>query len=172
MIKPGWVDIVDEADMVVGQVERTPAWDATRHTPHRCIQVYGLTADGAIILAKRALTVSFMPGALDALVGGLPHAGETYDACAQRKLQAELGLNAPLTALTKLRDDETMTGQFAGFCQLYTVAIAPAVIQLNPANSSGLVTVSPTTLETWLTDATIVMTSATRHALAALAARG
>jgi isopentenyldiphosphate isomerase len=88
-----WVDLVDEADRVLGQVTRR-AMRADKLL-HRCVFVLCFDRDGRIYVQRRTQTKDVFPGLYDMFVGGVVQAGETYDTCALREIGEELGIVGP-----------------------------------------------------------------------------
>src|SRR5258706_15211525 len=95
-------DVVDEHDRVVGRETRGEVH--RRGLMHRAIHVLVFNSRGEIFLQKRSQKKDRQPGLWDSSASGHVDSGETYDACAVRELQEELGLElrAPLERLFKL----------------------------------------------------------------------
>jgi 8-oxo-dGTP pyrophosphatase MutT (NUDIX family) len=89
------VDVVDEDDRVVDVVPRREI--RARNLLHRCTYVLVRGSDGRFLVHRRTETKDVYPGAYDVFAGGVLASGETYDACAARELEEELGIaGAPL----------------------------------------------------------------------------
>ena len=104
MIDPGAepVDVVDEDDRAVGVVTRSEM--RARGLLHRCTYVFVLNPRGEIYVHKRTDTKDVYPGMFDVCAGGVNAAGESYDGCARRELEEELGISgAPLRFRFKQR---------------------------------------------------------------------
>ena len=84
------VNVVDEDDRVVDTVPRREI--RTRNLLHRCTYVLVRRSDGRINVHRRTDSKDVDPGAFDMLPGGVCVAGETYDYCARRELEEELGI--------------------------------------------------------------------------------
>ncbi len=91
-------DLVNERDEVIGQVRRG---DAHRNPAllHRSVQTLVFDSAGRILLQLRSARKDLFPGYYCASASGHVIAGETYEATAQRELEEELGVSAPLTFL-------------------------------------------------------------------------
>ncbi len=95
-------DVVNDRDEVIGR--------APRNEVHRlglmprATHVLVFNSRGEIFLQKRSQKKDRQPGLWDSSASGHVDSGETYDACAVRELQEELGLElrAPLERLFKL----------------------------------------------------------------------
>lgn len=111
------VDMVNERDEVVGQIERTPAWDKNRTTPYRCINIIIRRSNGHFVLAKRKLTKGYCPGRFGFGAGGLVSSGQNYPEAAARELREELGIDVPLTEIGKSWIEEE--GRTPFFSMLY-----------------------------------------------------
>lgn len=103
-------DVVNERDEVIGQQSRSVVHRLGLR--HRAVHVLVFNARGDIFLQKRSLQKECFPGAWDSSASGHLGAGETYDACAVRELDEELGLRAkqPPVRLFKI-DACAETGQ-------------------------------------------------------------
>jgi 8-oxo-dGTP pyrophosphatase MutT (NUDIX family) len=66
---------------------------------HRATYVLVINARGELCVQHRAKTKDYCPGMLDLAAGGVVTVGESYLHSAQRELQEELGIQAPLTEL-------------------------------------------------------------------------
>jgi len=89
---PEYMDIVNEADEVVGRDTRANVH--ARHEIHRGVHVFVINARDELLLQLRSATTATYPGHWDASVGGQVVAGETYLAAARRELVEELGCHA------------------------------------------------------------------------------
>lgn len=86
------VERVDEADRVVGVVERAEA--VRRGWLHRVAVTVCRDAGGRVLVHRRADGVSRFPGQYDWLVGGGVDVGESWEEAAARELAEELGVRA------------------------------------------------------------------------------
>ena len=111
------IDIINEADEVVGQVERTPAWDKTRPDPYRLVNILVRRRDGCFLVQQRALKKHSNPLRFGASVGGLVAHGESYLVAAHREMKEELNLEIPLRELGKL--DFRRDGRLVSYCMFY-----------------------------------------------------
>jgi isopentenyl-diphosphate delta-isomerase type 1 len=84
------LDVVDEADEVVGQERRAQAHRLGLR--HRAAHVLVFNAKGQLFLQKRSATKDRHPGVWDSSAAGHVEQGESYEACAVRELAEELGL--------------------------------------------------------------------------------
>ena len=114
-------DVVDAEDRVIGQATRGEVH--RRGLRHRSVHVFLFNSHGELFLQKRAATKDTFPGCYDSSASGHLNAGESYDACAVRELEEELGVtpaDAPvLTPLFKLPACIETGGEHAMFytCQ-------------------------------------------------------
>ena len=119
------VDVLDDAGRVIGQTTRRDM--RARRLPHRCVYILVFDPAGALFVHLRTATKDVYPSHWDAAVGGVLAAGEAFDDGAQRELQEELGVTAPLTPLFPFRYDDRETVVHA---QVYaTVHPGPFVLQ-------------------------------------------
>jgi isopentenyldiphosphate isomerase len=84
------VDVVDEDDRVVATVTRREM--RRRQLLHRCTYVLLRNAAGHVLVHRRTDTKDVFPGAHDLFAGGVCAAGESYDECARREVEEELGV--------------------------------------------------------------------------------
>lgn len=94
------IDVVDDEDRHVrvlsrGEVHR-------RGLLHRAVHVFLLDEHDRIYLQRRAWTKQQDPGCWDSSASGHVDSGESYPAAAERELQEELGIRAPLEPLFKV----------------------------------------------------------------------
>lgn len=88
-----WFDVVDAQDGVIGRELRAEVH--RRALRHRAVHVLVWDDAGRVFLQKRSWRKDSAPGAWDSSASGHVDAGETYDVCAPRELQEELGWRAP-----------------------------------------------------------------------------
>jgi len=82
-------DVVNERDEVVGQRSRR---DVHRlGLRHRAVHVLVFNGRGELFLQKRSILKDCSPGTWDSSASGHVAPGESYDACAMREVEEELG---------------------------------------------------------------------------------
>lgn len=86
------VEVVDEEDRVVDVVPRHVVRE--EHLLHRCTYVVVLDPLGRVYVHRRTETKDVYPGFYDVIAGGVNGVGETYEACAAREIEEELGITA------------------------------------------------------------------------------
>jgi 8-oxo-dGTP pyrophosphatase MutT (NUDIX family) len=84
------VDVVDEADHVLGQTTR--AQMRRDNVLHRVVAILCLDSTGRIYVHRRTPTKDLFPSLYDMFVAGTVGAGETYADAARRELAEELGI--------------------------------------------------------------------------------
>ncbi len=85
------IDIVDEADRVVGTSPRGAAY--ARGLRHRCAFILVRDAEDRIFVHRRTDRKLVFPSRYDMFVGGVVGTGETYDETALREAEEELGVS-------------------------------------------------------------------------------
>lgn len=95
-------EIVDEHDEVMGSAPRSEVH--RRGLRHRAVHVLVFNSQGKLFLQKRSLGKDCFPGTWDSSASGHVAVDESYDACAVREVQEELGvsLSPPAEPLFKL----------------------------------------------------------------------
>lgn len=86
------VDVVDEDDHVIEVVTRREL--RARNLLHRCTYVFVVNPAGELYVHKRTDTKDVYPGFYDVVAGGVNASGESFDECAARELEEELGVTA------------------------------------------------------------------------------
>jgi isopentenyldiphosphate isomerase len=97
---PEQVDVIDENDVVVGQVTRAEM--RRRVLRHRAVFAAVVSSEGKLLIHRRSDSKDIWPGWWDIAVGGVVTAGETYDSAMVRELAEEVGIvGATLHPLSK-----------------------------------------------------------------------
>ena len=94
-------DVVNQRDEVIGQLSRREVH--RQGLLHRAVHVLVFNARGEIFLQKRSMLKDNFPGTWDSSAAGHLDTGETYDSCAVREVQEELGFTLPCTPEKILR---------------------------------------------------------------------
>ena len=102
-------DVVDEQDNVIGQAPRSEVH--ARGLLHRATSVFVFNSRGQLLLQKRSATKDEFPGCWTSSASGHLGAGESYDDCAPREMQEEIGINAPLQRLHKFSASPDMANE-------------------------------------------------------------
>ena len=92
-------DVVDASDTVVSQATRREVH--ARHLRHRAVHIFVFNGNGEVYVQKRAACKDTFPRCYDSSASGHVNSGESYDACALRELQEELGLIIALARLQR-----------------------------------------------------------------------
>lgn len=88
------ITLVDRSNQVIGDIPRRLM--NFQEDIHRVTFILVFTAPDTLLLQKRTETKAFCPGHYGITTGGVVATGESYDLCAQRELEEELGLILPL----------------------------------------------------------------------------
>ncbi len=92
------VDVIDSRNEVVETLPRAEV--NGRNLRHKCVYVVVLNAKGEWLVTKRTATKKVYPSLLEIARGGTCAAGESFEDCARRELEEEVGIkNAELTFL-------------------------------------------------------------------------
>lgn len=100
------LDVVDENDQVIAV--KTRGEIHARGLIHRAIHILLFNSQGEIFLQKRSMNKDENPGLWDSSAAGHVDSGESYESCAIRELNEELGIDQapPLEYLFKLPPSE------------------------------------------------------------------
>ncbi len=100
------VTIVDDENRVVGAAPRAEM--RRLRLPHRSTYILVFNSEGALYVQKRTMQKDIFPGYFDPAAGGVVLRDESYDQCAARELQEELGIrDVPLDFLFHFRYADT-----------------------------------------------------------------
>jgi 8-oxo-dGTP pyrophosphatase MutT (NUDIX family) len=92
------VVIVDEKNNVVGAAPRSQM--RAQGLAHRATYILVFNSKGDLYIQKRTTVKDIYPGYYDVAAGGVVLDGETYEECAERELEEEMGISGiPLTKL-------------------------------------------------------------------------
>ena len=86
------LEVIDDQGNVIGLSSRSECHKNPKLL-HRTVHVLIFTSTGQLVLQRRALTKDIQPGKWDTSVGGHLSPGETVQACAEREMNEELGIN-------------------------------------------------------------------------------
>ena len=82
--------IVDAENRPVGEAPRRRV--RAENLPHRATYIFVMDRDGRILVQKRTRTKDLFPGYHDLAAGGVVAAGESYEECAVREAEEEVGI--------------------------------------------------------------------------------
>ena len=102
--------VVDREDRVIGDAARGEVH--ANNLLHRAVHILLFNHAGELFLQKRSPLKDRHPGVWDSSAAGHVDAGEDYDEAADRELQEELGVAAPLERVAKLPASERTGMEF------------------------------------------------------------
>ncbi len=85
------LEIVEASGRVIGRAERKEL-HSNPSLIHKVSHVVVVSSDGRVLLQKRSMSKDIQPGRWDTSVGGHVLPGESFEACASRESEEELGL--------------------------------------------------------------------------------
>ncbi|MBM6551568.1 NUDIX hydrolase [Marinomonas ostreistagni] len=88
------ITLVDRSNHIIGDIPRRLM--DFEHDIHRVTFILVFTGPDTLLLQKRTATKAFCPNYYGITTGGVVATGESYDECAARELEEELGVNIPL----------------------------------------------------------------------------
>lgn len=97
------LDVVDENDNIIAV--KTRGEIHAEGLMHRAVHILVFNSAGELFLQKRSLSKDEQPGKWDSSAAGHVDSGESYDDCARREIEEELGIKVerPLESLFKLQ---------------------------------------------------------------------
>lgn len=97
---------VDDVDNVIGAGTKQDVW--AKGIRHRIVRVYVLNSEGKMLIARRALHLSSLPGRWNESAAGHVDEGEEYLQAAIRETEEELGIkNAVVEEVSRFKSEET-----------------------------------------------------------------
>lgn len=102
--------VVDEHDRIIDHRLRSEIHNLKLR--HRAVHILLFNTAGQLLLQKRSMKKDLNKGLWDTSAAGHVDDGETYEICAPRELQEELGVMADLTALFKLEPTPDLGMEF------------------------------------------------------------
>jgi isopentenyl-diphosphate Delta-isomerase len=93
-------DVVDAADRVVRQERRSVVH--AQKLLHRAVHIFVFNSRGQLLVQRRSASKDEFPLTYTSSASGHVGAGESYEQCAPRELQEEIGLESPLEFVVKL----------------------------------------------------------------------
>lgn len=98
---PEEIELIDEIDRDGRTIATHPrSYLKESAFLHKAVLVLPRTADGRILLGRRAKSKSTDPDLWCCLIGGKVKSGESDDAAAAREMQEEVGMSSPLKKVT------------------------------------------------------------------------
>jgi isopentenyl-diphosphate delta-isomerase type 1 len=95
--------VVDEDEKVLGKVTREEC-HSNRKLIHRSICIFAVNDKKKVFLQKRSMSKDLYPGYFTGSATGHVDYGEDYNEAARRELKEELGIDAPLLQLGKIKN--------------------------------------------------------------------
>ena len=102
--------VVDEHDRIIDRRPRHEIHALTLR--HRAVHILLFNEAGQLLLQKRSMKKDLNQGLWDTSAAGHVDYSETYNICAPRELQEELGVSAELTTLFKLEPTPALGMEF------------------------------------------------------------
>lgn len=139
-------DVVDEQDVVIGQMPRPTVHQLGLR--HRATHMLVFNALGELFLQQRSMLKDMWPGVWDSSASGHVDSGEDYDACAIRELGEELGL---ITKAPPHRWFRLLASPETGmeFCWVYRL-VHEGPFTLQASEVRGGAWFKPTTIDSWI----------------------
>jgi 16S rRNA (adenine1518-N6/adenine1519-N6)-dimethyltransferase len=98
------LEVVDADDNVIGRATRSEIHQ--RGLTHRAVHIFLFNSAGDIYVQRRSAIKDRFPRRLDSSAAGHVDPGESYEQSARRELKEELGIEADLEEVLRLRASE------------------------------------------------------------------
>jgi isopentenyldiphosphate isomerase len=141
-------EVVNDRDEVIGLAPRNEVHKLGMK--HRAAHVLIFNSQGQVFLQKRSATKDCEPGKWDSSAAGHLNPGESYDTCAVREVEEELGFRLPATPQALFKID-ACPGTGMEFVWVYR-AEAEGPFTLHPEEVSDGGWFSPAEVERWLSE--------------------
>ena len=96
-----FLDVVNGKDEVIDKASRNEVYE--KSLKHRIVHVLLFNNEGRLALQLRSQNTSFCPGHWSTSAGGHVRSGETYEEAAIREMKEEIGIEASIKPLCKLK---------------------------------------------------------------------
>jgi len=96
-----FLDVVNDKDEVIDKASRNEIYE--KSLKHRIVHVLLFNNEGRLALQLRSRNTSFCPGHWSTSAGGHVRSGETYEEAAMREMKEEIGIEASIKPLCKLK---------------------------------------------------------------------
>jgi isopentenyldiphosphate isomerase len=137
------LDLVNEADEVIGQVSRTRAW--AERLPVRFINAFVVNSSGQLWIPRRAASKSMFPNCLDMSVGGHVISGETYLEAFKRETLEEIGVDVDTLEWREIAYFSPFETTLSAFMCVYEIRLEH--VALNPDDFSEAFWMTPLELQ-------------------------
>ena len=111
-------DVVDAEDRVIGQAPRSEVH--RRGLLHRAVHIFVFNSRGELLLQRRSAMKDEFPLCYTSSASGHLGTGESYDECAPRELQEELGLTSSLEFLAQVPASPEMANEHTALYRTVT----------------------------------------------------
>jgi len=142
-----WLDIVDETDTVIGRAPRDRIHREGHF--HRSAHIVLFNSAGQLFVQLRSRFKDTAPGLWDTSAAGHVDSGESYEACAIRELQEELGVTISDDGLRPVGQLQPHERNGFEFTRVYT-ACSDQVLVLQEEEVEDGRWVSLPELEEWI----------------------
>jgi 8-oxo-dGTP pyrophosphatase MutT (NUDIX family) len=121
---PEILDLVNDFDVVVGQIPRDDSWDKVSRGGYvRVINAFVKNSKGQLFIPRRSSSKRVFPNGLDMGVGGLVQAGETYLEAFKRETLEELNLDVDALAWREIAYFSPVSTGLSAFMKVFEIQL-------------------------------------------------
>jgi isopentenyldiphosphate isomerase len=133
------LDLVNESDIVIGQVSREQAW--AERLPIRVVNAFVVNSLGKLWIPRRVASKSTFPNCLDVSVGGHVQTGESYFEAFKRETSEEIKVNLEAVWWREVAYFSPFSTSLSAFMRVYLIQLE--VVELNQQEFSESFWFSP-----------------------------
>jgi 8-oxo-dGTP pyrophosphatase MutT (NUDIX family) len=121
---PEILDLVNDFDVVVGQIPRDDSWDKVSRGGYvRVINAFVKNSKGQLFIPRRSSSKRVFPNGLDMGVGGLVQAGETYLEAFKRETLEELNLDVDALTWREIAYFSPVSTGLSAFMKVFEIQL-------------------------------------------------
>ncbi len=145
---PEILDLVNDFDVVIGQIPRDDSWDKLSRGGYvRVINAFVKNKNGQLFIPRRSSSKRMFPNGLDMSVGGLVQVGESYLQAFKRETLEELNLDVDALVWREVAYFSPVNTGLSAFMKVFEIELEETP-KFNPDDFSGFFWLTPLELKT------------------------